>query len=262
MKRRAPFGPLREPRAYQSRRQILVPSSPGPAGAHAHSLPAVPWRIRLREKWTGFASRLQPSLKARVGLADVVQRGGTLDHVEQVFGEAAPLRQRPCPCADCMAMVVQLHGDRTKRQFVEFITQGFADGSLDRQARYFAARFDGPRLQPADKPGPLRATVNRGAVMPLKYGSTGASPSGGVVVFVHSHSSPGRSSGARPGSSSGRPQHRGDRPRGQIDGSGIVPGTRVLQPLQNRCRFGPIHRPSVPVRARGSSRYEILDGGT
>ena len=60
-----------------------------------------------------------------------------------------------------------------------------------------------------------RATDSRGAAMPLKYGSTGASPSGGVVVFVHSHNRPGRTSGARPGSSSGGPNtdatDRGER---------------------------------------------------
>ena len=138
LKRGTPVGPLRKPRAYQPRGQILVPSSPGPAGPQTHRLPAVPRRVRLREKWTGFAPWVQPPLKARVGLADIVQRRGALDHVQQVFGEADPLRQRPRPCPDSVTMPVQLHGDLTQRQFVELIAQGI---------RRWAARRAGAGLR-------------------------------------------------------------------------------------------------------------------
>ena len=42
----------------------------------------------------------------------------------------------------------------------------------------------------------IRDTLYPGAAMPLKYGSTGASPFGGTVVLVHSRRISGMTSGA------------------------------------------------------------------
>ena len=145
LKRAAPVGRLRKPRAYQPRRQILVPASPGPAGRHAHRFPAVPRRIRLREKRTGLPTRIQPPLKARVGLADIVQLGSTLDHFQQIAGQADPHRGRPCTPPDCAAVLVQFHDDRTQREFVKLVAQGFVGGPLDRQAWDFVTRFENAR---------------------------------------------------------------------------------------------------------------------
>ena len=119
------------------------------------------WRVRLREKWTGLAPRVQPTLKARVGLADVVQRGGTLDHFQQIVGQADPLRHRPGPCPGRVTMPVEVHGDGTQRQLVELVAQGLGGGPLDRQAWHFVARFENGGPQPANESGPLAFLPSR-----------------------------------------------------------------------------------------------------
>ena len=69
--------------------------------------------------------------------------------------------------------------------------------------------------------------------MPLKYGSTGASPSGGVVVFVHSHRMPGRISGARPGSSHGGPSTADTCPGDRSTAQPSPAGAHSLQALED-----------------------------
>ena len=161
LKRAAPFGRLRKPRTHQPRGQILVPSPPGPSGRHAHRFPTVPWRVRFREEWAGLTPRVEPPLKARVGLADIVQRRGTLNHFQKIVGQANPLPQHPCPGPDRVTMPVQFHGDRTERQLVKLIAHRFASGLLDGQARYLVPRFENAPVQPTDESGPLRSLPPR-----------------------------------------------------------------------------------------------------
>ena len=104
-----------------------------------------------------------------------------------------------------------------------------------------------------------KATDSRGAAIPLKYGSTGASPSGGVVVFVHSHSRPGRTSGARPGSSSGGPNteatDRGER--------STVPSSPPAPVFSNRSSTLAGSRPYTgQVSASAPFPPRDLEGGT
>ena len=98
--------------------------------------------------------------------------------------------------------------------------------------------------------------------MPLKYGSTGASPSGGVVVFVHSYSRPGKDLWRAAGVVERRPQYRGDRPRRKVDGFGGTPGTAPSTADQAPCLV-PDRIPAMcPMSAAVPLTRRDLGGGT
>ena len=63
-------------------------ATPRPSGGDSHGLPAVARRIRLGHKHTLLPIGIKPSLEAPVRLADIVQRSGAPDDINQIGRQA------------------------------------------------------------------------------------------------------------------------------------------------------------------------------
>ena len=100
--------------------------------------------------------RIEPSLKAPIGFADIVEQAGALNDVGQLERQADAARDLPHSPRHRHAVLLQLNRRSAERRFVELTAPGLGRGVLGPQPGHFLAGFHGQRGQRSGKAGPFR----------------------------------------------------------------------------------------------------------
>ena len=109
------------PMTHQASRQILVAAATGPSRRLACSGPTMSRRAGLGEEPSRPGLGIKPPLKARLGLARIVQEAGEFQDFDQFAGDSDTLRDQPRTGSDGHPVRFKFDGACRKRSLVKFI---------------------------------------------------------------------------------------------------------------------------------------------